>query len=140
MSINEMPLVEIIMPLGSDPTSASKQQAIRRGAARAGFSARFPNYPIPARDFELSGLVERLREAIVVLADLTGERPSCYYEIGVAEAIGVPILLVAQIGTHVHQVGNRSRIRFYADLTELEVMSGELLRSIWSGADPRLAP
>ncbi len=47
----------------------------------------------------LSGLVDRIKEEIrrarFVVADLTDERPSCYFEVGYAEALGRPVIPIA---------------------------------------------
>jgi nucleoside 2-deoxyribosyltransferase len=38
----------------------------------------------------------------LVLADLTGERPNCYYEAGYAHALGKTVILTARAGTPIH--------------------------------------
>lgn len=58
--------------------------------------------------------------ATLVIADLSLQRPSCYYELGLAQALGRTTLLVAEEGTDVHQAFGRSDVLFYkspADLT-----------------------
>ena len=126
--------VEIVMPIGSDPGFADKQAAIGRGARLAGFQASFPDYQVLQPAFQLSALIAHMRGAAVVLADVTGERPSCYYEVGVAEALGIPTLLIAEAGTAIHQAGGRAEAKYYADLGDLEAVTAELLRC-WAGAE-----
>jgi nucleoside 2-deoxyribosyltransferase len=63
-----------------------------------------------------------MKAASLIVADLSLERPSCYYELGVAQALGRPTFLLAVTGTAIHQVADRDRIHFYADLKELSVM------------------
>ena len=47
----------------------------------------------------ISNLAEEIRseirKATFIIADLTDERPSCYYEAGYAEALGKPIIYIA---------------------------------------------
>ena len=43
-----------------------------------------------------------IRNAYFVIADLTSERPNCYYELGFAQALKRPAILVAQKGTELH--------------------------------------
>jgi hypothetical protein len=38
----------------------------------------------------------------LVVADLTYERPNCYYEVGFAHALGKPVIILAQEGSHRH--------------------------------------
>jgi hypothetical protein len=41
-------------------------------------------------------------KANVIVADMTGERPKTYYEIGLAHALGKPVIILAQTGTTRH--------------------------------------
>ena len=41
-------------------------------------------------------------QANLILVDLTGERPNCYYEAGFAHALGKPVIILAQTGTTRH--------------------------------------
>jgi hypothetical protein len=51
------------------------------------------------REAPMGSLVERIKREIqraaFVIADLTDERPSCYFECGYAEALGRPVIFVA---------------------------------------------
>jgi hypothetical protein len=38
----------------------------------------------------------------LVIADLTDERPNCYYEVGFAHALGKPVIILAHEGSHRH--------------------------------------
>src|ERR1700733_3914204 len=108
--------VHVIMPIGSDPHSQARKAAIARGSEQANFIAMFPEYEFHDPAFSLDDLKKELRAADLVIADLSLERPSCYYELGVAEALGKQVLLVAMNGTSIHQSSSRSLVRFYPDL------------------------
>lgn len=47
-------------------------------------------------------IVESIAESEVVLADLTGARPNCYYETGVAYATGRELILCIKEGEEIH--------------------------------------
>jgi len=58
-------------------------------------------------DIEDSGMItaqviESIAESEIVLADLTGARPNCYYETGVAYATGRELILAIKEGEEVH--------------------------------------
>jgi nucleoside 2-deoxyribosyltransferase len=107
------------MPISSDSLASEKKTAISEGAKRAGFKARFPDYLPLKPSFDLSEVVTEMREADSIIADLTRERPSCYYELGIAEAIGKNVHLVAEIGTPIHQTISRSLVRYYVNIDDL---------------------
>lgn len=118
--------LEVVMPIGADPRHPEKQEAIRRGAARAGHRARFPLDDVRRGPFSLTTYVARLQHARAVLVDLSGESPSCYYELGIAEALELRVFLVAASGTPIHQTSTGDVI-FYSDLETLEAIVADLL-------------
>jgi hypothetical protein len=66
------------------------------------------------KEAPLEGLVDRIKEEIskanFVVADLTDERPSCYFEVGYADALQLPVIYIASkqsvmapgTDTHIH--------------------------------------
>jgi hypothetical protein len=119
--------VHVIMPVGSDLGWQKKRVAIERAASRHGASVRFPNYLPQAPAFRLVDLKRELAGAAWVLVDLTHERPSCYYELGLAEALGLRVRLVAECGTPIHQSAARGEVKYYGTLDELEAIVGRAL-------------
>ncbi|MGA9582524.1 MAG: hypothetical protein WBR13_11220 [Allosphingosinicella sp.] len=120
-------LAHIIMPVWSDPRFREKQAAIERGAEAAGFTARFPEYSASNPEFDADAYERQVKSASVVLADLTGERPSCYFEIGFAEGMGRSLHIIAEKGTDVHQSAYRHRARYYSNMDQLERLVFEIL-------------
>jgi nucleoside 2-deoxyribosyltransferase len=107
---------QVIMPIGGDPLREEKQAAIRRSAFSAGVSPQFPSYTSENPVFNLKSALQYLHGAEFVIADLSFERPSCYYELGLAEALGKPVYLLAQAGTNIHQAAAREEVRFFEGL------------------------
>ena len=61
---------------------------------------------------DLVGRIKKeIRDAIFVIADLTDERPSCYFEAGFAEALGRPVIYVASKQS-VSRPGTDTKIHF----------------------------
>lgn len=47
-------------------------------------------------------IINSIQRCMVVVADLTGERPNCYYEVGFAHASGRPVVLTIRKGEKIH--------------------------------------
>lgn len=70
--------------------------------------------------FDLEESMNLLLKADYYLADLTYERPSCYFEVGYIQALGYPIQILAQRGTEIFQVLHREQVEFYSNLAEFK--------------------
>lgn len=77
---------------------------------------------------DVNTTLEKLHSADAVLADLTLGRPSCYFELGYAQAIKKPVFLIARAGTEIHQCISRCSLDTYSSLNEY----GSLIRRILS--------
>lgn len=106
----------IISPVAADPDFAAKRAIVSAAAESVDVEPLFPLDRGPGVALErASGDISKAK---FVLADLSYERPSCYFELGVAEAAGVDVGIVAKSGTPIHQVGYASQVNFYTDLDE----------------------
>jgi hypothetical protein len=129
------PMVYVIMPVGSDPAYEPRRAAIERATAALGLTTLLPADRLhPEVPFDLVHARRDLRRARVVLADLTLERPSCYYEVGLAQALNRRVVLVAERGTPIHQAHDRDKVIFYDSLDDLSEQLTSILRPITAAA------
>lgn len=102
-----------IMPYTLDPEYQQKRDILKNAAEIKGL---FPHFPVDNIQSHSSSIISEVKEALFVFADLSYERPSCYYELGVAQGLNTKTFLVALRGTTIHQA--EGKIHFYNNLKE----------------------
>jgi len=124
-----MKVLQVILPIGSDPNPARRREAIATGALASNYAATFPEYGLD-KPFSVTRARSEILASQAVLADLTLSRPSCYYEVGLAQALHSHVILIAEEGTVVHQVGDRDRVVFYDSIESLSACLREVLGAL----------
>lgn len=115
------PLAYVIMPVGSDPDHMIRRSRIDAAAHALHIATLYPlDHRHHDEEFDAATIRDEVRRAAVAIVDLSLERPSCYYELGVLQGVGVPTLLVAKRGTPIHQTAHRGSVIFYDSFDELE--------------------
>jgi len=121
--------VFVIMPVGSDPAHEKRRARIDAAVRSLGMQ---PYHPLDHRhhadDMTAEEIRDEVRSCVVALADLSLERPSCYYELGVVHGAGVPVAVVAEVGTMIHQTADRWSLSYYDSLDDLESQVKTVLR------------
>ncbi|GHE67083.1 TIR domain-containing protein [Streptomyces griseoaurantiacus] len=110
-----------IMPVSSDDDYQQKRDHLNDAAKELALSVHFPldrGLPEVGKEFNLTRAVAEIERAKLVIADLSLERPSCYYELGLAQALGVKVVLIAKSGTDIHQAFGRNSVAEFRDLHE----------------------
>lgn len=113
-----MKRVYYISPVGTDPSYSSKREVLARIASDHGIEFFFPldcHHP-----FSVPTTLTDLRDSQLVIADLSFERPSCYFEVGLAQATGTPVVLIASVGTPLHQAGGTERVQMYTNIASFQ--------------------
>ncbi len=113
--------VFVVMPIQGDEFGSQTEQQIKRE-----YDERFQVIETVLQEFDcvairidkqqhLGDLVSRIKQEIqrsrFVIADLTDERPSCYFEVGYAEALGRPVIHLASRES-IMSPGEETKIHF----------------------------
>jgi nucleoside 2-deoxyribosyltransferase len=121
--------VFVIMPISGVENAPDKLRIVKEAARELNWSAHLPIYDPDAPVFNLNETISEMRASNLIIADLTGARPSCYYELGLAEALRVPILAIAERNTEIHQTSIRGEVRSYDNLDEFMKLIKQALAS-----------
>lgn len=122
--------VFIIMPMSREIDSLPDTLAAIKRACRA-VGMRGSRIDDRANTGQITeNIHSNIRLAEYVVADLTDERPNVYYEVGYANALGKPILLVAKAETNIHFDLQGYRTQRYHNYGELEEGLKKWLRAL----------
>lgn len=118
----------VIMPVGADKLFADKKSIIHEMARQENLTPYFPFDRTGNISFDINSTLSVLRDSEFVLADLSMERPSCYFELGLAQATGKDVYLIAEQGTDIHQAHGRSSTHFYDGLHSYKQVISSVLK------------
>lgn len=65
-------------------------------------------------------IIGAINKARFIIADLTDEKPNCYYEVGYAHSIGKPVLIIAKEGTSRHFDLAAHKWTYWSDYKDLK--------------------
>lgn len=119
--IFEPGLVFIIMPINDEDTHLDNvYYAIKNAVER--FGLKPVRIDETSSEFELIAvkILNHIALAEYVIADLTYERPNCYYELGYAHALNKKIILTASQDTKIHFDVNGYPVYKYKSVKELD--------------------
>lgn len=135
-SIVEKGFVFIIMPIPSrkntdedrkrDKTIWETFSAIRNAAINCGFRAERVDRIASDATIDRK-IIDNIKKAELIIADLSFERPNCYYELGYARAIGKNIISIASKNTQIHFDVEHYDCVYFSSGEELE---GELQKRL----------
>lgn len=132
--MTKKPTLFIVAPHAADVEFKLKMASVGRVATDLGIAAI---WAVGAERNVSIGL-GNLRNADIILADLSFERPSCYFEVGFAQALGKAVALIAKTGTAIHQVIGGDAVLFYNSLSAYEDVVRQALKSSDSALKTRV--
>jgi nucleoside 2-deoxyribosyltransferase len=118
----------LIFPFSIDNQIPGKLEIISEIALKHKVKIIDENFNVHRFNSENSLLL--LDRADFVIADLSYERPSCYYEVGYAQAKNKLVFLIANFGTIIFQVRDKSKIQYYSNLYDYRIIIDEIITKI----------
>lgn len=118
----------VITPYQSDPLYEIKKAIVLNLSKANGLDAYYAsNYLIDGK-LDIDRSIELYKNADFFIADLSYERPSCYFEVGYVQAMNKHVFLIARKSTVIHQVQNKDTIRLYNDLSSYSELITSILK------------
>lgn len=81
-------------------------------------------------------IIEGIRQAEFVIADLTLERPNVYLEVGYAWGLQRPVILIAREGQRLHFDLSHHKCLFYRTIGKLSEALEKNIRELFQGGNP----
>lgn len=116
-----------ISPVGSDPEYLAKREALRLISANNNCEIFFP---LESQiKFSYDEILHDLKSSKSAIVDLSFERPSCYFELGIARASEIAIQIIAGTGTKIHQTGIKNQsVLYYSNVSEYSEIISSILQ------------
>jgi len=116
-----------IAPHYFDSEFDSKFQSIEKTAEEFGFEIS-KGIKNSENEFNRLETMKLYDSADYFIADLSFERPSCYYEVGFVQGLQKKVFLIALKNTIIHQV--EGEVIFYSNINEYEETINHIFREI----------
>lgn len=109
----------VVMSFGDDPLLEDAYNGVKRVVTGCGYEC------VKVDEIEhnrriTDKVIECILSARFIVADLTGERQNCYYEVGFAHAMEKEVILLARRGEYLHFDLKDYNFIIYENTTELE--------------------
>ena len=127
-------MIYVACPVATDPDFKFKKAVLDRVSQSLGVELHFPLEAAVPRFIDTKIELERAQG---VVADLSLERPSVYFELGLSAGLGIPIRLIAKTGSEIHQVTDEV-IEFYDSLESYEAVIQRSLKGFQARSNNNL--
>jgi hypothetical protein len=111
--------VFMITPIGVADVDDCYEFAVKPAVTAQGFEIR-RSTDLSTTEEITQEILDHIATARFVVADLTDNRPNCYYEAGYAQARGKPVIILAKEGTKRHFDVSVRKWTYWSDFRDLK--------------------
>jgi len=87
--------VFFICPFGNKEVDHNYEFAIKPAVEKHGYTIRRVDEISSTREITKE-ILDAIEKSTFIIADLTDEKPNCYYEVGYAHSLGKPVIIIAK--------------------------------------------
>lgn len=120
----------LITPYSSDPDFEQKKEIVARLAAEHNLVLLMPGTEELGTQKGIEQTLKMMQEADFAIADLSYERPSCYYEVGYLQGLGKPVYIIAKSSTLIHLINGK--LHGYNNIIDYKCIISEILNAFKS--------
>lgn len=122
----------VVMSFQNDPMLQDSYETIKRSVNKLKKKLKCERVDEIQDDFIITDkIIDCIKKAVVIIVDLTGNRPNVYYELGFARALGKNVILIAREGEKPHFDISTHNIIFYKNTVALEQALNKRLRVLF---------
>lgn len=121
--------VFLIAPYQIDPKYQEKKTILRNLCDNNSLQLLIAEDRKTGKSLNVEETITLLQVCDFAIADLSHERPSCYYELGYLQALGKSVYLICRHGTTLHQALELDKVKVYSDLNSYESILSEIIET-----------
>jgi nucleoside 2-deoxyribosyltransferase len=118
----------LITPYINDNEFSQKKEIVKALSVINGFEFNIAEEVKIDDKLSIELTLTLITESNFCIADLSYERPSCYFEVGYLQALNKKVYLIARDNTIIHQVLNPETIKYYANIDAYKVLVEDIFR------------
>lgn len=112
----KMKTVFFVTPYLIDQEYALKKSILKDLCTKRNLKLLVAENEITGGSLDAFETVNLISECDFAIADLSYERPSCYYEVGFLQALEKKVYLICMLSTPIHQVLKKENLLIYSNL------------------------
>jgi hypothetical protein len=120
----------VIAPYNLDPLYEKKKEIVIKLAKSKDLCAYYASDFLSDGNLNIEKSIDLYKSIDFFIADLSYERPSCYFEVGFVQAMNKPVFLIALETTVIHQLLNKNTVRLYKDLSSYSNLLALIIEQI----------
>jgi len=128
--INIVKKLFLITPYSIDSDFEIKKKIISKICQSNNIELYLAEDKLIHKSLDANETIELFKIMDYFIADISYQRPSCYFEIGYLQALNKEINLIAKTNTPIHQLLKKGTVNFYQNINEFKGLINDIIRKL----------